>query len=724
MRTIAVRLIVAFSCVTLLLVIQGWFAFHNARSLAEAQRQALAKEMDINDLKGRLSQARLTVFQLLGTMNPNQMDALRTQFRLEIDNVNPRLLELGVPPGLIEENTAAYEKVIQLQYEFHIRSARHFIYSMSKDYHEALVQSLSARADNVAAQSRRQVEDAYDRMLLITGILLVSALLVSLFWAMVLMRNLTDRRQAEKALRESEEKYREIFNSIVDVFYRTDNTGRITLISPSAEVVFGYSVQEMIGRNLASFYVDPGQRADLIEEIRRTGEVRGYEAPLRAKDGAVVWVSTNAHLHIGPDGEVLGVQGVTRDITEQRKAEEERIRLESQLSQSQKMEAVGTLAGGIAHDFNNILSAILGYSELLLLDMPDTDKRRRNIEQVISAATRARDLVQQILTFSRKAQQDRRVVDLGPITKETIKFLRASLPTTIEIRSNVETGHGWVMADATQLHQVLMNLCTNAAHAMGDRGGLLEIELEKKLLDQPVEQNLVRIEPGDYMVVSIRDSGKGISSVDLQRIFEPFFTTKGPGEGTGMGLAVVHGIVKAHGGFITVESEVGLGTVFQVYFPTVPGEIGREEPSDEMPISIGLEKLLFLDDEKALVDIAGKALRRLGYDIVTMDDSLKALQLVKDDPDHFDLVITDQTMPKMTGLELASEIKKKNPRLPVIVCTGYSQGVNQDDALEKGVAALLMKPVSIRELSATVRRVLDASPNGIRPQADNGKGLS
>ena len=510
MRTIAIRLIVAFSCVTLLLVVQGWFAFFNAKSLAETQRQALAKELDINDLKARLSEARLTVFQLLGTMDPDRMDVLRKQFKQEIESVNSRLLNLGVMSNLVEQNAAEYEKIIDLHYEFHVRSARHFIYTTSKDYHEALVQSLNVRADEVMAQSHGRMEEAYDSMLRVTGLLLASALLVSLFWALLLMRTLTDRRQAEKALLESEEKYRGIFDSMVDVFYRTDISGRITMISPSVKAMFGYTQQEVIGRDIASFYADPVQRDHFQEQLRNNGEVRGYEAPLHAADGSIIWVSTNAHLHIGPNGEALGVQGVTRDITEQKRAEEERIRLESQLSQSQKMEAVGTLAGGIAHDFNNILSAILGYSELMLFDIPETDKHRRSVEQVISAATRARDLVQQILAFSRKAQQDRQVVDLGPILKETLRFLRASLPTTIEIRSNVESGGGRIMADATQIHQVLMNLCTNSAHAMSDNGGLLEVNVEKKHLDRPIEESLMRIEPGDYLVVSVRDSGKGI----------------------------------------------------------------------------------------------------------------------------------------------------------------------------------------------------------------------
>jgi nitrogen-specific signal transduction histidine kinase len=370
------------------------------------------------------------------------------------------------------------------------------------------------------------------------------------------------------------------------------------------------------------------------------------------------------------------------------------------------MEAIGTLAGGIAHDFNNILGAIIGYTEMALYEAPASSKNRNNMEEVLKAGHRAKDLVQQILAFSRQSEQERQPVLIHLIIKEALKLLRASLPSTIEIRQNIRTDLGAVLADPTQIHQVMMNLCTNAHHAMSEKGGMLGVTLSDVELDVKEVVAYPDLKPGSYLKLTVSDTGQGMDPNVIERIFDPYFTTKEKGVGTGLGLAVVHGIVKSHGGMITVQSEKGKGSAFQVFFPVVKTQVKPEAKTMES-LHTGNERILFVDDEQALVDLGKKMLESLGYRAECRMSSIEALESFRSQPDKFDLVITDMTMPNMTGERLAKEMMGIRPDIPIILCTGYSERITREEAMELGIKEFVLKPFKINDFANTIRKVLD-----------------
>jgi nitrogen-specific signal transduction histidine kinase/ActR/RegA family two-component response regulator len=394
------------------------------------------------------------------------------------------------------------------------------------------------------------------------------------------------------------------------------------------------------------------------------------------------------------------------DITERKEAEKEARRLESALSQAQKMEAIGTLAGGIAHDFNNILSAIMGFGQLAQMNCSDGRKVHEYMVDLLSASERARGLVQQILAFSRQTNPEKQPLDTGILVKETLKLLRASIPSSIEIKQDVQTGLGTVMANQTQIHQVVLNLCTNSAQAMGIRGGKLSVELTRAEITESDRSSFGNVPAGDYIRLTVADTGQGMDALTLSRIFEPYFTTKEVGQGTGMGLALVHGIVKDHGGDIKVYSEPGIGTTFHVIFPVITSEAIEETPSRDI-LPGGRETVLFVDDEKTLTEIGRELLEILGYRVETYTSPIDALKSFTANPERYDLLITDMTMPGINGDRLASEIKKLRSGLPVIICTGFSRIISEETIHETGIKAILMKPLSLSELARTARRVLD-----------------
>lgn len=384
-------------------------------------------------------------------------------------------------------------------------------------------------------------------------------------------------------------------------------------------------------------------------------------------------------------------------------------RQEERMIQSQKLEAVGTLAGGIAHDFNNILSAIVGYTDLSLFSEELSEPLKRNLEQVKKASQRARDLVRQILSFSRLEESQESVIDIVPIVKEALKLLRASIPASITIERNVVEGIGLIKADPSRIHQVLMNLCTNAAHAMQEKGGTLRVELDKVeqcdgILGDKSEKNCLRLR--------VADDGVGIPAEARARIFDPYYTTKQKGEGTGLGLAMVQGIVRGAGGVVSVESEEGRGSVFDVYFPLVetPSESVQQPMDFVMPM--GRERILFVDDEETLAEMAGEMLRKLGYDVKIMTSGIEALQLLTSSQGCYDLIITDQTMPGISGLDLARSIVTLHSGVPIILYSGYSTAISADEARDIGIRKVLMKPLSMTLLSQTVRQILDEKTRG------------
>jgi signal transduction histidine kinase/ActR/RegA family two-component response regulator len=386
--------------------------------------------------------------------------------------------------------------------------------------------------------------------------------------------------------------------------------------------------------------------------------------------------------------------------------EAENKQLEEQLRHSQRMEAIGTLAGGIAHDFNNILGIIVAYVQLALLDSPEKTKMNRYLREIFQASIRATDLVKQILTFSRQSNQERIPLLIRPIAEEAIKMMRASLPTTIEIRQAFKSGLTPVLSDPTQIHQVLMNLCTNAGHAMEDGGGVLEVTLDEVLMEAGNPDLPIDMQPGRYQILTVSDTGHGMEDSVKARIFDPYFTTQGPGQGTGLGLSVVHGIVRSHAGRIKCSSEPGKGTTFEIFFPTIEEAAPeRSTPVDSIPR--GTERILFVDDEVALADIGMLMLQSLGYDVVSRTSSIEALEAFRNQPDRFDLLITDKTMPNMTGLELAKSIKGIRPDIPIILCTGFSEGMLEEKIKAIGISGFLMKPIIRADIAKVIRRVLE-----------------
>lgn len=402
-------------------------------------------------------------------------------------------------------------------------------------------------------------------------------------------------------------------------------------------------------------------------------------------------------------GNMVAVIEIVEDITQ-------RLVMEKQLRQAQKMEAIGTLAGGIAHDFNNILSAILGYSELCLDHVTPNSQLQSNLQEVMNAGLRAKELVRQILAFSRRDEGDLKPIQLGPIIKETLKLLRSTLPATIEIQSHIRS-HCLAMCDPTQIHQIIMNLCTNAAYTMEANGGTMTVYLTNIRIDDPAAGSL-QLAPGTYLKLSVADTGEGIAPQHLESIFEPYFSTKPENEGTGLGLSVVHGIVLNYGGKITVRSELGKGAVFDIYLPVSKESETRVHCIEKVqPASGGSEKILFIDDNAQIAEMAKHMLERRGYKMTIATDSRKALELFKTRPADFDLVISDMSMPGLPGDQLARKILELSPHTPIIICTGYSKGISKQKVAQIGIKALALKPLLCNELSQLVRKVLDSSKN-------------
>jgi CheY-like chemotaxis protein/anti-sigma regulatory factor (Ser/Thr protein kinase) len=376
------------------------------------------------------------------------------------------------------------------------------------------------------------------------------------------------------------------------------------------------------------------------------------------------------------------------------------------LRQSQKMEAIGTLAGGIAHDFNNILAAIIGYGELAQESCPFGSTIAQDLDQILQAGHRAKELVKQILSFSRQAESEKIHFQPAIIVKETIKLLRSSLPTTITIKRDIDKSTALIYADPTVIHQIVMNLCTNAFHAMEEKGGNLSISLKNKIVSRQELVNIPQIQPGNFIQLTIKDCGAGIPPEIMSKIFDPYFTTKETGKGTGMGLAIVHGIIKSYGGFIKCQSQVGEGTVFTILLPAIDKQTETEtKQADFAPV--GTEHILLVDDEEILVDMGKLMLERLGYRVTTHTSSLEALNAFSNQPEAFDLVITDQTMPGMTGIDLARRMLQIRPEISIIVSTGYSNLMSEEKARSYGIKGFALKPIAKKDIAALIRKVLD-----------------
>jgi len=533
-------------------------------------------------------------------------------------------------------------------------------------------------------------------------------------------RMIIERIEAETALRKSERNYRQLVQSANSIILRMDTVGRVIFFNKYAQDFFGYSEADILGKNVIGTIVPQKDRAgfdlkQMIDDIGTHPEryVSNENENIR-RNGERVRVAWMNKAIYDDESRVKEILCVGIDITQ-------KWQLEKRLAQAQKMEAIGTLAGGIAHDFNNILSAIMGYTELSLIDIPPDSAVRKNLKQVLKAGGRAKELVQQILTYSRQRENEMQPVKINLIVNEALKLLRASLPSTIRINNNI-TSNLAVMSDPTNIHQVIMNLCTNAGHAIQENGGLLEVSLSDVALDADFVKDHPGMNPGKYVVLTVSDTGHGMSPEVIERIFDPFFSTKKKGEGTGMGLSVVHGIVKSHGGTLTVDSTPGQGSVFKAFFPAIESEWVPDNEHADLMVT-GTENILFVDDEAFQADIARQMLSRLGYRLTTCTSSSEALELFRQSAEKFDLVITDMTMPQMTGDVLARELISIRPGIPIIVCTGYSDRIDTDIANEIGIRELLMKPVVMKDIAQSIRRVLDKGIEQAGPSIKGAKTL-
>ena len=512
-------------------------------------------------------------------------------------------------------------------------------------------------------------------------------------------------------LRESEERYRLLVTSLPVGVYQRElrQPGRMTMANPAAVQMLGYdSTEEALAVDRGSVFVDPAQRQEMEALLETTGVVNGHELRLKRKDGSLLWARIWAHV-VGSEEHAV-VEGIIVDTTDIHEAEQRQTELLHQLHMSEKMGAIGQLAGGIAHDFNNVLAAIIGFTELAQSDLPDhCAEPAYYLSQSLQAAERARTLVAQILAFSRQTEQEKKPIHVSPILREVVGLMHASLPSTIEIQWDIQTQRDTVLGDPTQIHQVLMNLCTNAGHAMRGQIGVLTLNMSCQAIDEEGATSFAEpVTPGDYLVMTVGDTGPGMDETTLRSIFVPFFTTKPKGEGTGMGLAVVHGIVGSHQGAVRVESAPGKGTTFEVFLPLLPTRKADEQSEEALLLPRGRgEHILLVDDETWLVELWSVQLRQLGYGVLACSDSVEAWERFRAEPDSFALVLTDQTMPHKTGLDLAREILALRPNTPVIVCTGYSEGLTEEEAQRHGIKALLKKPVSRTVVAQLIRQLLD-----------------
>ena len=511
-------------------------------------------------------------------------------------------------------------------------------------------------------------------------------------------------------LKEAEAMYRGMFENAVGGIYQSTPDGRYLAVNAALTRMYGYDRPEEL-LNLVSdiqnqIYVDSSFRDIFKKQIEGVGVVRALEYQVRRRDGRIIWISESARAVRDAKGHVRYYEGFINDITARKEAEAERAKLEKQMLRAQKMDAIGTLASGMAHDFNNILCAILGYTEMALLDKEIKGLSRENLVAVLRSAERAKELIKRILTFSRPTEMERRPLKLGLILNEAAKLLNAALPSTIEIQVAIHTDEDVVVADSTEMHQVIMNLGTNAGHAMRPKGGKLEFELEA--VDMKADQaEKLGMSAGLYVHLIVRDSGRGMSSELMERIFEPFFTTKAVGRGTGLGLTLVQKIIARSGGFVQVESEEGKGTTFHVYLPKsllppapIKADTGKILPGKR-------ENILVVDDEILVLSMMQQRLRQMGYRVITRADSEDALELFRAEPGKFSAVITDHTMPGLQGAELADKLGEIRADIPVVLVTGLNQPPNFNGSPFAPLRAVFHKPINFVELSHRLRGFLD-----------------
>ncbi len=534
--------------------------------------------------------------------------------------------------------------------------------------------------------------------------------------AQALSRKLDEKMQKlqeeQQKLKTRERQYRRLVEVLRDdyFFYTRGSDGTYSYISPSIENVLGYTREEF--RESPKAYITDNEinpdalrfAKDALRGIKRPP----FEMEVRDKSGEIHRLEMTEDPILDKYGKVIAVEGIAHDITKSLWTARELIRAQERLQHTQKMEAIGTLAGGIAHDFNNILTPIIGYAEMTQLNIKKSTAEWENLQEIISAGNRAKELVRQILTFSRQKPQEKKPVHLQLLIKETLKLLRSSLPATIEIRESIGNCNS-VSADPTQIHQILMNLFTNAYHAMRETGGILAVSLKEMEIGKEDTFVPSTLSTGRYARLEIIDTGRGIEKNIKEKIFEPYFTTKPKDEGTGLGLSVVHGIVTSHGGYITVYSEPQQGTTFHIYLPILETIDNQKTTLLKEDIIGGLERILVVDDEETICQLEEKQLTHLGYRVTTANSGSKAIEIFKKSPLDIDLVVTDMTMPMMTGTDMARILLDIRPNLPILLCTGFSELIDREKANALGLKGYLMKPVCRNDLATAVRKTLDCT---------------
>ncbi len=613
----------------------------------------------LHDLKGNLLDTNLAHKKEYGwqhkdIVDKNIRDLIPEQHKLGFDQYLKQIVKNGKDEGYFKGYTKSGQKIIM-------------------EYHSKLIFDKNGQPEEVQATAR----------------------------------DITDRWKAEKKIESSEKRYRTLFEKAEDAIFVLDTSkekmGMIVDANQSAATMHGYSLEEIKKLNIKD--LDAPAHATAAEEkitAMLKGEWIQKEINHVKKDGTVFPVEINAGLiEIDKSKYILAID---RDIHERKE-------FENRLKRSEKMETIGNLAGGIAHDFNNILGAIIGYSELLKEDIQGDETSAHFLDQILQGGFRAKKLVSQILLFSRQNDHEMVQVKIIPLVKEVKKMLSATLPSTIDFKMNILTTYDLILADPTQIHQILMNLFTNSAHAMREKGGTLSIEIDHIKIDQDALKNFQDVKKGDYLILQISDTGHGIPSDLMDKIFDPFFSTKPRGEGTGLGLSVVQGIVKKCDGVIKVYSDVGKGTTFQIFLPLI--EEGEQENSmEKLSIPKGNENILFVDDEQALVDLEKTMLERLGYKVTGITNSKTAWQIFQKNPDAFDMVITDKSMPGLSGLELSKKLVGLSPKKPIVMCTGFGDEDSIKQAKKIGIRGFINKPILQIELTETIREIFDHPDKG------------
>jgi PAS domain S-box-containing protein len=521
-------------------------------------------------------------------------------------------------------------------------------------------------------------------------------------------------RKQLSTTKKAEKKYRSIFENAIEGIYQSTPEGRVISANPAFARILGYESPAQLMAQITDIgsqhWVDVQDRQRLLQHILTNEALTSFEARLVRKDGRIIWVLINGRPVRDATGKLLHMEGMVQDITHRKEAETEKLRLETTLRQTQKMEAIGTLAGGIAHDFNNMLGVIIGCSELAMENIPAKSVTCTDLEKVLDAGLRAKALVRQILTFSRQSESELKPLLLPPFIKEVVKFLKATLPASVDISLTIAGSGDVVLADPIQMQQLLMNLCTNAAHAMQPDGGVIEVTLADISVDPQEHVDRDESSPGAYIALCVKDTGHGIAPENLHRIFDPFFTTKEVGSGTGLGLSVVHGIVKTHGGQVNVQSTEGQGTTIQVLLPSL------DHPEIDTAVELtaappeGHEKILLVEDEPVLADIIQRILTGLGYKVKLFTRSPHAIDYFNNHSKSFDLALLDHNMPEINGIQVGMQLNQKCPTLRMILYTGFHREGLREQASQANITKIISKPLNRLELAIAIRKVLDAKP--------------